>query len=160
MSCPSCSGWYRHVAEPPEVGSPDYEITQPKLPVLKMAEEGSKPAQEADSPAVEAAKPVDKTMPMSQEDLESAVKSGAAADEAADPDEKTMTMSADDLKAALKAGSPAVEAEKPVEKTVPIQREKIATDGDDDAKPKGRLLPWESDSPQENSDSGDKEVSD
>jgi hypothetical protein len=56
------------------VGSADYDITQPELPVLKIAEEDSKTAQEPESPAVEVAKPVDKTVPMSQAELESAVK--------------------------------------------------------------------------------------
>jgi ribonuclease E len=154
----------KQTAAAAKVEPSDYDITQPELPVLKMPEEDAKPAQEAESPAVEAAKPVveaakpaEKTVPMSQAELESAVKSGSAADETADADEKTMTMSADDMKAALEKGSGAVEA---AEKTVPIQPEKIAKDGDDEDKPKGRLLPWEPDSAKESSDSGDKELSD
>jgi ribonuclease E len=144
-------------AAPPKVGSADYDITQPELPVLKIPEEDSKTAQEPESPADEVAKPVDKTVPMSQAELESAVKSGSAADDMADSDEKTMTMSRHDLKAALAKGSGDVEA---AEKTVPIQPEKIAKDSDSEDKPKGRLLPWEPDSAKENSDSGDKEMSD
>ena len=61
------------------------------------------------------------------------------------------------LAAVLCVGSGAAEA---AEKTVPIQREKIAKDGDDEDKPKGRLLPWEPDSAKESPDSGDKELSD
>jgi ribonuclease E len=134
----------------------DYDITQPELPVLKMGEEESEPAQEADSPAVEAAKPVDKTVPMSQEDLESVVKSGSAADEAAGSDDKTMTMSSEDLKAALEEGSGAVKAAKPDEKKESAPETQPAADGDGDEKPEGRLLPWEPAAPAEGAKSTDK----
>ena len=134
----------------------DYEITQPELPVLKMAEEESEPAQEADSPAVEAAKPVDKTVPMSREDLESAVRSGSAADEAAGSDDKTMTMSSEDLKAALQEGSGAVEAAKPDEEKKSAPETQPAAKGDGDEKPEGRLLPWEPAAPADGAEATDK----
>ena len=148
-------------AKPAE--EPDSAAAETADPIEKTApirREDEKSAVDEDSAAVEAAEPVEKTVPTQREDEKSTDDEDSAAVEAAEPVEKTVPIRREDEKSADDEDSAAVEAAEPVEKTVAISPEKIATDGDDADQPKGRLLPWEPDSPTDSSDPSDKEMSD
>jgi ribonuclease E len=190
--------------------SPDYEDTQPELPVISMPPDEARtveavqtapaetvqaepaaPAvtpQDAEVPARELPGADDKTVPMTAQDLQSALDDASAAAKGEEPQEKTvpiersesrpaderesvaeeaeesvdptMTMSRKDLQSALERGAAAVEPEEAGEKTVPVEAEKATKDRNGDEQPKGRLMPWEPDTPAEGSDKSGEEMSD
>ena len=157
-----------------ETASAHVETEQAVEKTVPMSREDLQSAVEAAADAAEDESSADNTMTMSSADLKSALEAGSAAietakpaeepdsaaAETADPIEKTVPIRREDEESADDEDSAAVEAAEPVEKTVPISPEKIATDGDDAEQPKGRLLPWEPDSPTDSSDPSDKEMSD
>ena len=157
-----------------ETASAHVETEQAVEKTVSMSREDLQSAVEAAADAAEDESSADNTMTMSSADLKSALEAGSAAietakpaeepdsaaAETADPIEKTVPIRREDEESADDEDSAAVEAAEPVEKTVPISPEKIATDGDDAEQPKGRLLPWEPDSPTDSSDPSDKEMSD
>jgi ribonuclease E len=76
------------------------------------------------------------------------------------PELPVLAMPPPDDQAAEKALSPRPAASKPEVVKEPPQEAAAATNGDEDEKPQGRLLPWEPASPAEDSEPAEKELSD
>ncbi len=168
--------------------APDYEDTQPELPVLSMPPEEATAEKEPQPTAEQLSGPEEKTVPMTAQDLQSALEEASASTAAEEPAEKTvpiqageakpaeeskpraaeaeesvdptMTMSREDLQIALEKSAAAIESDEADEKRAPDQAQESGKDQEDDEQPKGRLLPWEPDTPAESSDKSGEELSD